>query len=322
MARSMPPATGEHDPALVDYCQRLGDDALILGQRLSEWCGHAPVLEVDLSLANIALDLIGQATNFLSIAGDADQLAFHRDVLDWKNCWLVEQPNGDFAQTIARQLLFSTWQHMLYERLPGSADERIAAVAAKAVKEVAYHRELAADWVIRLGDGTEESARRMAEGLDWCWRFVPELFELDETLEALVERGIAVNPQTFEEEYRAEIGRVLAEAKLEVPADQRPILGGRRGHHSEHLGHLLAVMQHLPAHLSRRGLVMAEHFYPLRVAEIVPETDEANSIRFEVPDELKDAFRFRAGQHLSVACDDRWRGGAAQLFAVHRAGRQ
>jgi ring-1,2-phenylacetyl-CoA epoxidase subunit PaaC len=237
---------GDHDPAIVDYCQRLGDDALILGQRLSEWCGHAPVLEVDLSLANIALDLIGQATNFLSIAGDADQLAFHRDVLDWKNCWLVEQPNGDFAQTIARQLLFSTWQHMLYERLANSADERIAAVAAKAVKEVAYHRELAADWAIRLGDGTEESARRMAEGLDWCWRFVPELFELDETLEALVERGIAVNPQTFEEEYRAAIGAVLAEAKLAIPADQRPILGGRRGHHSEHLGHLLAVMQFLP----------------------------------------------------------------------------
>ena len=237
---------GDHDPAIIDYCQRLGDDALILGQRLSEWCGHAPVLEVDLSLANIALDLIGQATNFLSIAGDADKLAFHRDVLDWKNCWLVEQPNGDFAQTIARQLLFSTWQHMLYERLVSSTDERIAAVAAKAVKEVAYHRELAADWVIRLGDGTDESARRMAEGLDWCWRFVPELFELDETLEVLIERGIAVNPQSFEDEYRAEIGRVLAEAKLATPPEQRPILGGRRGHHSEHLGHLLAVMQYLP----------------------------------------------------------------------------
>ena len=237
---------GDHDPAIADYCQRLGDDALILGQRLSEWCGHAPVLEVDLSLANIALDLIGQATNFLSIAGDADQLAFHRDVLDWKNCWLVEQPNGDFAQTMARQFLFSTWQHMLYERLKTSADERIAAVAAKAVKEVAYHRELAADWVIRLGDGTDESAERMRDGLDWCWRFVPELFELDETLETLVERRIAVNPQAFEEEYRAEIERVLAEAKLAVPPEQRPILGGRRGHHSEHLGHLLAVMQYLP----------------------------------------------------------------------------
>ena len=240
------PSAGAADPSRFDYLLRLGDDSLILGQRLSEWCGHAPVLEVDLSLANLALDLIGQATNFLSIAGDADSQAFHRDVLDWKNCWLVEQPNGDFAQTMTRQLLFSTWQHMLYDRLQTSADERIAAVAAKAVKEVAYHRELAADWVVRLGDGTDESAARMREGLDWCWRFVPELFELDETLEELVERGVAVNPQTFEDEYRAEIGRVLAEAKLEAPAEQRPILGGRRGHHSEHLGHLLAEMQFLP----------------------------------------------------------------------------
>lgn len=239
-------AAGEHDPVLVAYCERLGDDALILGQRLGEWCGHAPVLEVDLSLANIALDLIGQGTNFLGVAGDADRLAFHRDVLDWKNCWLVEQPNGDFAQTIARQLLFSTWQHMLYERLTASRDERIAAIAGKAVKEVAYHRELAADWAIRLGDGTDESARRMAEGLDWCWRFIPELFEVDEMLAELIERGIAADPREYEAEYRAEIGRVLAQAKLEAPAEQRPILGGRRGHHSEHLGHLLAVMQFLP----------------------------------------------------------------------------
>jgi ring-1,2-phenylacetyl-CoA epoxidase subunit PaaC len=234
------------DRALVDYCQRLGDDALILGQRLGEWCGHAPALEVDLSLANLALDLIGQGTNFLGIVGDADKLAFHRDVLDWKNCLLVEQPNGDFAQTIARQFLFSTWQHMLFQWLAKSTDERIAGVAAKGVKEVAYHRELAADWVIRLGDGTEESARRMAEGLDWCWRFIPELFEVDEVLTELIERGIAVDPSEFEAEYRAEIDRVLAEAELETPADQRPILGGRRGHHSEHLGHLLAVMQFLP----------------------------------------------------------------------------
>jgi ring-1,2-phenylacetyl-CoA epoxidase subunit PaaC len=240
------PAAGEQDPAIVDYCQRLGDDALILGQRLSEWCGHAPALEVDLSLANIALDSIGQGTNFLGLAGDADKLAFHRDVLDWKNCWLVEQPNGDFGQTIARQLLFSTWQHMLYQRLTSSSHEGIAAIAAKGVKEVAYHRELAADWTIRLGDGTEESARRMAEGLEWCWRFIPELFEVDEVLEELIGRGIAADPREFEDEYRSAIATVLAEAKLEPPADQRPILGGRRGHHSEHLGHLLAVMQFLP----------------------------------------------------------------------------
>jgi len=240
------PVVGEDDAALFDYCQRLGDDALILGQRLGEWCGHAPALEVDLSLANLALDLIGQGTNFLGLAGDADKLAFHRDVLDWKNCLLVEQPNGDFGQTIARQLLFSTWQHMLYQRLASSTDERIAAIAAKGAKEVAYHRELAADWIIRLGDGTDESARRMSEGLDWCWRFIPELFEVDEVLEELIESGIAADPREFEAEYRAALADVLAEAKLAAPADQRPILGGRRGHHSEHLGHLLAVMQFLP----------------------------------------------------------------------------
>lgn len=235
-----------NDPALFDYLCRLGDDALILGQRLGEWCGHAPTIEVDLSLANLGLDLIGQATNLLGLAGDADRLAFHRDVLDFKNCILVEQPNGDFAQTIARQVLFSTWQHMLYQRLVNSAHAGIAAVAAKGVKEVAYHRELAADWTIRLGDGTEESARRMADGLDWCWRFVPELFEVDDVLRGLIERGVAVDPISFHEEYRAAIAKVLAEARLEAPADQRPILGGRRGHHSEHLGHLLAVMQYLP----------------------------------------------------------------------------
>ena len=240
------PTERDHDPALVAYYERLGDDALILGQRLSEWCGHAPALEVDLSLANLALDLIGQGTNFLALAGDADQLAFHRDVLDWKNCLLVEQPNSDFAQTIARQLLFSTWQHMLYQRLAGSKDKRIAAIAAKGVKEVAYHREIAADWTIRLGGGTEESARRMAEGLDWCWRFIPELFEVDEVLAELIDRGIAADQREFENEYRTTLAAVLTEAKLEAPAEQRPILGGRRGHHSEHLGHLLAVMQYLP----------------------------------------------------------------------------
>lgn len=240
------PTVGAHDAARVDYLLRLGDDSLILGQRLSEWCGHAPALEVDLSLANIALDLIGQATHFLNIAGDADRLAFHRDVLDWRNCWLVEQPNGDFARTIVRQFLFSTWQHMLLQRLERSVDADIAAVAAKAVKEVAYHRELAADWVVRLGDGTVESARRMAEALDWCWRFVPELFEVDDTLAVLIDLGIAADPRLFEDEYRADTTRLLSEAKLVVPAEQRPILGGRRGHHGEELGHLLAVMQHLP----------------------------------------------------------------------------
>jgi len=234
------------DSARVGYLLRLGDDALVLGQRLSEWCGHAPVLEVDLSLANLALDLIGEANLLLGTAGDADRLAFHRDVLEFHNCLLVEQPNGDFAQTIARQLLYSTWQHMQLQRLTGSSDKFLAEFSAKAVKEIAYHRELASEWTVRLGDGTEESARRMAEGLDWCWRFVPELFEVDETLQAAIESGIAADPREFEEQYRLAIAAVLAEGQLETPAEQRPILGGRRGHHSEHLGHLLAVMQFLP----------------------------------------------------------------------------
>jgi ring-1,2-phenylacetyl-CoA epoxidase subunit PaaC len=244
MARRAP--VDAPDTVRVDYLLRLGDDSLVLGQRLSEWCGHAPALEVDLSLANLALDLIGQATHLLGAAGDADQLAFHRDVLDFHNCLLVEQPNGDFAQTMARQLLFSTWQHMLFQRLTGSSDQFLAEFAHKAVKEVAYHRELASEWTIRLGDGTEESAKRMAEGLDWCWRFVPELFEVDEALQAAIDAKIAPDPRGFEEGYRSAIGAVLSEAQLEAPAEQRPILGGRRGHHSEHLGHLLAVMQHLP----------------------------------------------------------------------------
>src|SRR3954466_5547740 len=164
----------EEGGALFEFLLRLGDDSLILGQRLSEWTGHAPSVEVDLSLANIALDLVGQATFFLNHAGetegkgrDGDRLAFHRDVLDFRNCWLVEQPNGDFAQTMARQFLFSTWQRRLFAHLVSSRDARIAAIAEKAVKEVTYHAELASEWAIRLGDGTGESRRRMIDGLEW-----------------------------------------------------------------------------------------------------------------------------------------------------------
>jgi ring-1,2-phenylacetyl-CoA epoxidase subunit PaaC len=194
--------------ALSDYLLRLGDDSLILGQRLSEWTGHAPSVEVDLSLANMALDLVGQATHFLDHAGkvegqgrDGDALAFHRDVLDFRNCLLVEQPNGDFAQTMSRQFLFSTWQKALFDHLAGSKDELIASVAAKAVKEIAYHQELAAEWVIRLGDGTEESHSRMAQGLDWMWRFIPELFEMDDVAVTMAECGIGVDVADFREDY-------------------------------------------------------------------------------------------------------------------------
>lgn len=238
-------ATIAVDPR-TDTLLRLGDDALVLGQRVSEWTGHGPVLEVDISLANLALDLVGQAMLLLSEAGDADQLAFHRDVLDFRNCLLVEQPNGDFAQTIARHLLYTTWQHMLLQRLQQSSDRFLSEFAHKAVKEVAYHRDLASDWTIRLGDGTEESARRMADGLDWNWRFIPELFAVDEAMQAAIDAGIAADPRQFEDEYRSSIAAVLAEAKLQPPPEQRPILGGRHGHHSEHLGHLLAEMQFLP----------------------------------------------------------------------------
>ena len=241
-----PRAEDSHEPVRREMLLRLGDDALVLGQRLGEWCGHGPALEVDISLANLALDLIGQATLLLGEAGDGDRLAFHRDVLDFKNCLLVEQPNGDFAQTMARHLLYATWQHMLLQRMTASSDKFLSEFAHKAVKEVAYHRDLASDWVVRLGDGTDESARRMAEGLDWCWRFVPELFDVDEAMQAAIDRGLVPDPRTFEDEYRAAIAGVLGEAQLEVPADQRAILGGRTGHHSEHLGHLLAVMQFLP----------------------------------------------------------------------------
>jgi ring-1,2-phenylacetyl-CoA epoxidase subunit PaaC len=247
------PAAEEPDLSLFEYALRLGDDSLILGQRLGEWTGHAPSVEVDLSLANLALDLVGQATHFLGLAGeaegkgrDADRLAFHRDVLDYRNCLLVEQPNGDFAQTMARQFLFSTWQRMLFQHLTGSANERIAAVAAKAVKEVTYHQELSSEWVIRLGDGTEESRRRMQDGIDWNWRFVPELFEMDELALEAASRGIGPDLTGFQSDYELAVGSIIDEATLVVPKPQRPIVGGRRGHHSEHLGHLLCTMQYLP----------------------------------------------------------------------------
>lgn len=247
------PAVGEPDSARFDYLLRLGDDALILGQRLAEWCGRAPSVEVDLSLANIALDLVGQATLLLDEAGkiegvgrDGDRLAFHRDVLDYRNCLLVEQPNGDFARTMARQLIFSAWQYVLFERLTRSTDDLVAAVAAKAIKEVSYHRELAAEWVIRLGDGTDESHARTQDGLEWLWRFVPELFDADDTDRAMAARGIGADMSDARPKWESFVLPVLSEATLAVPKEQRPILGGRRGHHSEQLGHLLAVMQHIP----------------------------------------------------------------------------
>lgn len=237
---------------LADYAQRLGDDALILGQRLGEWCGHAPNLEIDLALANFGLDLIGQAQHFLGYAGDvegqgrdADKLAFHRDVLDFKNCLLVEQPNGDFAQTIARQFLFSTWQELMFEALTRSSDATLAAVANKAVKEVAYHARFSGEWVVRLGDGTDESRGKMIAGLDWMWRFVDELFEMDAVDTRLLAAGISVDQVALRQAWDARVGAVLAEAALDRPASRRATVGGRVGRHSEHLGHMLSEMQFL-----------------------------------------------------------------------------
>lgn len=238
--------------AIATYALRLGDDSLIVGQRLSEWCGHAPALEVDLSLANVALDQIGQATHFLNLAGeieskgrDGDALAFHRDVMDFTNCLLVEQPNGDFAQTIARQFLFSHYQELLFAALATSKDARFAAIAAKAVKEVTYHATLASDWVVRLGDGTDESKTRMIAGLDWMWRFADELFVMDEIDAAALAAGVGADKAALRAAWDQRIDAVLAEATLAHPASRRPVLGGRVGRHSEHLGHLLSHMQYL-----------------------------------------------------------------------------
>jgi ring-1,2-phenylacetyl-CoA epoxidase subunit PaaC len=250
---NLAPSPAGLDAELFEYLLRLGDDSLILGQRLCEWCGHAPALEIDLSLANIGLDLIGQATLLLELAGETegagrngDALAFRRDGKDFRNCLLVEQPNGDFAQTMARQFLFSAMQQELFEALASSAEPRLAAIAAKALKEVRYHSELAADWVIRLGDGTEESTRRMTDGLEWFWRFVDEMFETDDIETRLVEARIAVRRQELRSAFDRRVDTVLRAANLPLPRYPRAITGGRAGRHGEHLGHLLATMQHLP----------------------------------------------------------------------------
>lgn len=239
---------------LFQYLLRLADDSLILGQRLCEWSGHAPTIEVDLGLSNLALDLIGQATLLLGYAGevegkgrDADKLAFHRDAEQFRNSLLVEQPNGDFAQTMARQFLFSSYQLAVLERLTGSADTRIAEIAAKSVKEVRYHVELAADWVVRLGDGTEESHDRMAEGFDNFWRFADDLFFMDDAERGLVEAGIAADKEAVRAEAHKNAVAVLERAGIALPEEMPwQIVGGRTGQHSEHLSRLLAEMQVLP----------------------------------------------------------------------------
>jgi ring-1,2-phenylacetyl-CoA epoxidase subunit PaaC len=229
-----------------EYALRLGDDALILAQRLGWWISRAPELEEDVALGNIALDLLGHARSFLTYAGSAwgkseDDLAYWRGEAEFRSCFLVEQPNGDFGKTIARQLVFSIFQHELYSRLVDSADETIAAISTKALKEVDYHRDHAIQWTIRLGDGTEESKLRIQAGLDSVWPYVAELFQDDELIERL--GGVAARPSEMREPFDALVAQVLDEAGLELPDVQPAMTGGRAGKHSEHLGYILAEMQ-------------------------------------------------------------------------------
>jgi ring-1,2-phenylacetyl-CoA epoxidase subunit PaaC len=240
----------EGQTPLFAYTLRLADNALILGHRLSEWTGHAPVLEEELALANMALDLIGQARSLYSYAGevegrgrDEDALAYLRDAREFRNVLLVEQPNGDFAKTIVRHLLYAACMHPYYQALARCADQRLAEIAAKAVKEMAYHVRHAAEWVIRLGDGTPESHTRAAAALEELWAYTGELFHMGESERALVAQGAAVDRAMIRPTWEATINSVLAEATLQRPADGWMHTGGRIGRHSEHLGPMLAEMQ-------------------------------------------------------------------------------
>lgn len=237
---------------LFAYTLRLADNALILGHRLSEWCGHAPVLEEDLALANMALDLIGQARSLYTYAGsiegrgrDEDMLAYRRDVGEFRNVLLVERPNGDFATTIVRQLLYAAFAHPYFAALSRSKDETLAAIAAKAVKEMEYHLRHASEWTIRLGDGIDESHARAQDALNELMSFTGELFEADEIERALIADGIAVDPAAIRPTWERGIDDVLAEATLSRPGAAWMQTGGRAGRHSEHLGHILAELQFL-----------------------------------------------------------------------------
>ncbi len=240
------------DSSHLRYVLRLADTSLVLGQRLGEWVGHSPALEEDLGLANLSLDLIGQARLLLTYAGELegrgrteDELAMSRDQSDFLNFALVEQPNGDFGRTIVRQFLVDAFQLELYEALQHSKDSRLAEVAAKALKETRYHLRYSSAWLIRLGDGTEESHRRVQEALNELWRFTPEFFAADEIDEEMARTGIAPPLADLAPRWSARVDEVLGEATLVRPADVRYPWQGKRGDHTEHLGYLLAEMQFL-----------------------------------------------------------------------------
>jgi len=239
------------EPA-VQYLLRIGDTALILGQRLGEWTGHAPVLEEDIAMANMALDLVGQARAVLTHAGqveglghDEDQLAFLREERDFRNVTLVELPRGDFAVTVLRNAMMATFFKLLWERLRDSSDAELAAIAGKAVKEARYHQQHSAGWVVRLGQGTEESQRRMRAALDQLWRYCAELFADDAVDEHAAASGLGPRWSELREPWQSEIKSLLDEAALPVPEPTRFLSAGKQGRHSEHMGYILAEMQYL-----------------------------------------------------------------------------
>lgn len=245
------------DKTLFEYLLRLGDSSLILSQRLGAWTGHGPILEEDLALTNTALDLLGQARMWLTLAGevegagrDEDALAYHRDAHQFHNVLLVERANGNYADTMARQFLFDVWHYFLLHRLEQSADERVAAIAAKSIKEVTYHVRRSSDMVVRLGDGTDESHAKMQAAIDDAWRFTGELFADDAVDQDVAARGIGCELSALRAPWLAHVREVLEEATLTVPdetaANHLAYRGGRQGKHTEELGYVLAEMQYLP----------------------------------------------------------------------------
>ncbi len=246
------PAPDADQDAFFEFLLRMGDNALILGHRNSEWCGHGPVLEEDIALANMALDLIGQTALWLGLAGEvegkgrsADDLAYLRDAWDFRNLLLVERPNGDFGNTLMRQFLFDAFHYHQLQALTGSADPRVAEIAEKSLKEVSYHLERSAGQVIALGDGTEESHRRMQAALDDQWSYALEIFASDATDRRMAEAGIAPDPADLRPAWDETVKAVLDEATLSIPDSGFAHKGGRQGTHSEHLGYILAEMQFL-----------------------------------------------------------------------------